>query len=132
MDEHHVRDDTSNYPEKRDSNSDERRLRPFASANRDVRTLPTNMLLTMMVTVVLCLGAMVPLSSAQPTIAGSTVRGVLLTIRGDRYVIRQISGVLRYLRVDKNTQRPRLIVPGEQIEAQVSSDGHAVSIKPVH
>ena len=33
-------------------------------------------------------------------------------------------------RVDKNTQRERVIVPGERIEAQLSSDHRAFSIKP--
>ncbi len=88
-------------------------------------------LLTIMITALLFVGTLVPFCAAQPAIPPLTVRGDLLTIKGDTYVVRDISGVLRHLRVDKDTKKERLIVPGERIEAQVSSDGRAVSIKPV-
>ena len=92
-------------------------------------------LLTIIITVMLSVGSLVPFCAAQPAIPLSTVRGDLLTIKGDTYVVRDISGVLRHLRVDKDTKKARLIVPGERIEMQVSSDGRAVSravsIKPV-
>jgi len=91
-----------------------------------------NKALTIMVPVILSMGTMVDVCAAQPAIALSIVRGDLLTIKGDTYVVREISGVLIYLRVDKNTQRARLIVPGEQIEAEVTPDGYVLSIKPVH
>lgn len=32
----------------------------------------------------------------------------------------------------KDTKTDRLIDPGEKIEMQMSHDGHALSIKPVH
>jgi hypothetical protein len=35
------------------------------------------------------------------------------------YLIKDIFGRLVYLRVDKNTKRDRLLVPGEKIEADV-------------
>ena len=132
MDEHQVKGDASKFVETRDSNIHEGELSRFTSANRYMRTMLTNMALAILVVVFLCMGAMVHVCEAQPVIALSIVRGDLLTIKGDTYVVREISGVLRYLRVDKNTERARLIVPGEQIEAQVSTDGHVLSIKPVH
>lgn len=78
----------------------------------------------------LSVGTFVPFCAAQPAISPLTVRGDLLTIKGDAYVVRDISGVLRRLRVDKDTKKVRIIIPGERIEVQVSSDGRAVSIKP--
>ncbi|HEX7765221.1 MAG TPA: hypothetical protein VF443_00805 [Nitrospira sp.] len=91
-----------------------------------------NRLLLAMITVMLSLGMSAPFCDAQPTPPPLTVRGDLLTIKGDTYVIRDISGLLRQLRVDKETKQERLIVPGEKIEVQVSSAGRALSIKPVH
>jgi hypothetical protein len=132
MDKPQVNGGASNFLETHDSNIDGGHQRPFTSTNLCVRTMLTDMTLTILVTVILFTGAMVHVCDAQPVIALSIVRGGLLTIKGDTYVVREISGVLRYLRVDKNTQRARLIVPGEQIEAQVSPDGHILSIKPVH
>lgn len=132
MVEHQIKAGASNFLKTHGSNINESHLRPFACANDCVRTMLKNMALTIMVSVILSMGTMVDVCAAQPAIALSIVRGDLLTIKGDTYVVREISGVLIYLRVDKNTQRARLIVPGEQIEAQVSPDGYVLSIKPVH
>ena len=48
-----------------------------------------------------------------------TIKGDLLSITGDRYVVKDFSGRLVYLQVDKNTKRERMLVPGERIEADV-------------
>ena len=89
-------------------------------------------LLTNMTTALLSVGTLVPFCAAQPAIPPLTVRGDLLTIKGDNaYVVRDISGVLRHLKVDRDTKKERFIVPGERIKVQVSSDGRALSIKPV-
>jgi uncharacterized protein YdeI (BOF family) len=90
-----------------------------------------NMLLTIMITVMLSVGTLAPFCTAQPASPTLIVRGDLLTIRGDTYVVRDMSGLLRHLRVDKDTKKERLIVPGEKIEVQMLSDGRALSIKPV-
>ena len=71
-----------------------------------------------------------PADVVQPSFPSHTVRGDLLTIKGETYVIRGRSGVLMYLRTDKNTKKERLIVPGERIVVQVSPDGRALSIRP--
>lgn len=89
-----------------------------------------NRLLLIMMTVMLSMGTLVPFCAAQPAIPPMTVRGDLLAIKGDTYVVRDISGVLRHLRVDKDTKKDRLIVPGERIEVQMTFDGRALSIKP--
>lgn len=91
-----------------------------------------NILLTIIITVLLCVGTSVPLCNAQPGIPLQTVKGDLLTIKGETYVVREISGVLRHLKVDKDTKKERFIVPGEKIEVQMSPDGRALSIKPAH
>jgi hypothetical protein len=82
-------------------------------------------------TVLLSVGTLVQISAGQPAISPRTIRCDLLMIKGDTYIVREISGVLRHLRVDMNTKKDRLIVPGEKIEVQVSPDGRALSIKPV-
>ena len=89
-------------------------------------------LTTIALTAILCVKTLVPLCAAQPTLAPQTVKGDLLTIKGETYVIRALSGLLVYLRVDRDTKRDRLIVPGEKIEAQMLPDGRALSIKPAH
>jgi hypothetical protein len=59
-----------------------------------------------------------------------TIRGVLTIIKGDVYTMQDLSGRFVQFRVDKNTQRERMVVPGERIEVQLSPDHRAVSIKP--
>ena len=91
-----------------------------------------NKLIIVLIAVLFSLAALDPvLCSAQPTISPTTVKGDLLTIKGDTYLLRDLSGVLRRIKVDKNTEKERFVVPGEKIEVQVSPDGRAISIKPV-
>lgn len=68
---------------------------------------------------------------AQQAPASQIVRGDLLSINGDTYVVRDLFGRLVYLRVDKTTTMNRMVVPGERIEAQALPNGRAVSIRPV-
>ena len=49
---------------------------------------------------------------------------------GDVYVIKNISGRLMYLHVDKNTKRERMLVPGERIEADVIIGERVVALRP--
>lgn len=89
-------------------------------------------LLVILATVLLGVKTLVPICAAEPANPPQTVKGDLLMIKGGTYVVRDIFGYLVYLRVDKDTKTDRLIVPGEKIEAQMSHDGHALSIKPAH
>lgn len=68
---------------------------------------------------------------AQPNPSTTTIKGVLTSIKGDAYLLQDLSGRFVQFRVDKNTQRERLVVPGERIEVQLSSDHRALTIKPV-
>lgn len=66
---------------------------------------------------------------AQQVLAPQIIRGDLLSIKGDTYVVKDRFGRFVILRVDKETKVDRLILPGAKIEAQVSQDGRALSIK---
>jgi hypothetical protein len=59
-----------------------------------------------------------------------TIKGDLLSIKGDVWVIKDIFGRLVYLHVDKNTKRERVLVPGEKIEADVTIGERVVAVRP--
>ena len=67
---------------------------------------------------------------AQVEMSSQTIKGDLLSIKGDVYVIKDISGRLVYLHVDKNTQRERMLVPGERIEADVIIGERVIALRP--
>jgi hypothetical protein len=61
-----------------------------------------------------------PGALAQPEMTPQiTIRGDLLSINGDVYLVKDIFGRFVYLRIDKNTKRERMLAPGEKIEADV-------------
>jgi hypothetical protein len=71
-----------------------------------------------------------PGALAQPEMTPqTTIRGDLLSIKGDEYLIKDIFGRLVYLRVDKNTTRKRMLVPGEKIEADVILGQRVVALR---
>jgi len=81
------------------------------------------------------LGLVVPSAMAQvemssQTISSQTIKGDLLFIKGDVYVVKDISGRFVYLRVDKNTKQARMLVPGERIEADVIPGERVVTLRP--
>jgi hypothetical protein len=53
-----------------------------------------------------------------------------LSIQGDVYLVKDISGRFVYLCVDKNTKRERMLVPGERIEADVIIGEKVVALRP--
>ena len=67
----------------------------------------------------------------EPGPGTTTIQGVLTIIKGDVYTMQDRSGRFVQFRVDKNTQRERLVVPGERVEVQMSANSLALSIKPV-
>lgn len=81
-----------------------------------------------------CLIVVVSGALAQPQIETSlqTIKGDLLSIKGDVYVVRDVFGRLVYLHVDKNTKRERMVVPGERIEADVDvmTGERVVALRP--
>jgi len=81
--------------------------------------------------VLLCsLSLIVPSAMAQVETSPLTIKGDLLSIKGDVWVIKDIFGRLVYLHVDKNTKRERLLVPGERIEADVIIGERVVALRP--
>ena len=72
-----------------------------------------------MIVLLFSLSLVVPSAMAQVDTSSQTIKGDLLSIKGDVYSVKDISGRLVYLHVDKNTKRERLLVPGEKIEADV-------------
>ena len=71
-----------------------------------------------------------PDAFAQPEMTPQvTIRGDLLSIKGDEYLIRDMFGRNVYLRVDKHTQRERMLVPGEKIEADVTPGQKVLALR---
>ena len=67
---------------------------------------------------------------AQVETSPQTIKGDLLSIKGDAYLVKDISGRLVYLHVDKNSKRERLLVPGEKIEADVIPGERIIALRP--
>jgi hypothetical protein len=83
-----------------------------------------------MIVLLFSLSLVVPIAMAQVEMSSQTIKGDLLSIKGDVYVIKDISGRLVYLHVDKNTKRERMLVPGERIEADVIIGQRVVTLRP--
>jgi hypothetical protein len=76
------------------------------------------------------LSLVVPSAMADIETSPLTIKGDLLSIKGDVWVIKDIFGRLVYLHVDKNTKRERVLVPGEKIEADVIIGERVVALRP--
>ena len=87
------------------------------------------LIISILALTLLC-GQISPVPAQVPGVGTITIKGVLLIIKGDVYTMQDLSGRFVRFHVNKNTQRERLIVPGEHIEVQLSPDNRAVSIKP--
>jgi hypothetical protein len=83
-----------------------------------------------MVVLLFSLSLVVPIAMAQVEMSSQTIKGDLLSIKGDVYLVKDISGRLVYLHVDKNTKRERVVVPGERIEADVVIGERVVALRP--
>jgi hypothetical protein len=83
-----------------------------------------------MIVLLFSLSLVVPSAMAQLETSPQTIKGDLLSIKGDVYVIKDIFGRLVYLHVDKNTKRERLLIPGERIEADVIIGERVVALRP--
>lgn len=83
-----------------------------------------------MIVLLFSLSLVVPSAMAQVDTSSQTIKGDLLSIKGDVYLVKDISGRLVYLHVDKNTKRERLLVPGEKIEADVILGERVIALRP--
>ena len=61
--------------------------------------------------------------------AADVVRGDVLNIEGDTYTIKDVTGHEVHLKVDGQTQHEDRIKVGDKVEAQVSTEGHALTIR---
>jgi hypothetical protein len=83
-----------------------------------------------MIVLLFSLSLVVSSAMAQLDTSSQTIKGDLLSIKGDVYLVKDISGRLVYLHVDKNTKRERLLVPGEKIEADVIPGERVIALRP--
>ena len=83
-----------------------------------------------MIVLLFSLSLVAPSAMAQVETSPQTIKGDLLSIKGDVYVIKDIFGRLVYLYVDTNTKRERMLVPGERIEADVIIGERVVALRP--
>jgi hypothetical protein len=83
-----------------------------------------------MIVLLFSLSFVVPSAMSQVEMSYQTIKGDLLSIKGDVYLVKDISGRLVYLHVDKNTKRERVVVPGERIEADVIIGERVVALRP--
>ncbi|MEP6958733.1 MAG: hypothetical protein ABI980_08375 [Nitrospirota bacterium] len=78
--------------------------------------------------------AMVTLSYAAGDMAApgtQTVKGDLLKIDGEFYVVKDMAGKETRLHVDKTTTLDGAIKAGDKVEAQATDKNHALSVKHV-
>ena len=83
-----------------------------------------------MIVLLFSLSLVVPSAMADIETSPLTIKGDLLSIKGNVWVIKDIFGRLVYLHVDNNTKRERLLVPGEKIEADVIIGERVVALRP--
>lgn len=83
-----------------------------------------------MIVLLFGLSLVAPSIMAEVVTSPLTIKGDLLSIKGDVWVIKDIFGRLVYLHVDKDTKRERLLVPGEKIEADVIIGERVVALRP--
>jgi len=80
---------------------------------------------------ILCFGtASLATAAGEMQAAGAqTVKGDLLKIEGEFYVVKDAAGKEVRLHVDKSTKLEGSLKAGGKIEAQATDKGHALSIK---
>jgi hypothetical protein len=87
-------------------------------------------IMSCMIVLLFGLSLVAPRAMADVVTSPLTIKGDLLSIKGDVWVIKDIFGRLVYLHVDKNTKRERVLVPGEKIEADVIIGERVVALRP--
>ena len=92
----------------------------------------TKLIVPFMFAMVLGVG-MASLSFAADMVAPSTqtIKGDLLKIDGEFYVVKDMAGKEIRLHVDKTTVLEGVIKTGDKVEAQATEKNHAASIKHV-
>jgi hypothetical protein len=80
----------------------------------------------------LALALMLAFATTSVTFAAGEqmIKGDLLKIEGEFYVVKDAAGKEVRLHVDKTTKMEGAVKEGDKIEAQATDKGHAMSIKP--
>jgi hypothetical protein len=68
-------------------------------------------------------------AKAEKTSGSGVLKGEVLIVTDDFYLIKERGGKGVQVRLDKTTKRDGAIKVGDNVEAQVSTDGRALSIK---
>lgn len=61
-----------------------------------------------------------------------TLRGEVLHVESDYYLVRELDADLVRLHIDKNTKSTAPLRQGDRIEAKVNEQNHALSIRSYH
>jgi uncharacterized protein YdeI (BOF family) len=61
--------------------------------------------------------------------AGRSIEGEILRVQGENYVVKDSTGAEVNLHVDESTEKSGSLKKGDRIEAEITSDGHAFSVK---
>ena len=70
-------------------------------------------------------------SSSAPSSGSQTLKGQLVMLAGEVAIIKDSNGKTTHLSVSKATKVERGLKDGDMVEASVSADGQAFSIKPI-
>jgi uncharacterized protein YdeI (BOF family) len=60
---------------------------------------------------------------------GRSIEGEILSVQDDIYVVKDSTGAEVSLHVDDSTKKSDKLEEGDRIEAEVTADGHALSLK---
>ncbi len=58
-----------------------------------------------------------------------SISGEILSVKGEMYVVKDATGKEVNLHVDESTEKSGSLKKGDRIEAEITSDGHALSLK---
>ncbi|HJU04593.1 MAG TPA: hypothetical protein VJ692_05525 [Nitrospiraceae bacterium] len=95
----------------------------------DFRTLSVITLLVGLIVLGAAASAHSQVGGGGGAMSGQMVRGDVLDIEDDIYVVKEITGHEARLKATKDTRMEDRIKVGDKIEAQVASDGHVTSMK---
>jgi hypothetical protein len=60
---------------------------------------------------------------------GESITGEILSVQGEMYTVKDSTGKEVQLHVDDSTQKSGKLKEGDQIEAQITPDGHVLKVK---
>lgn len=88
-----------------------------------------SLIVTIQILLIMGMGQVGMAENAPQEAAEQVVKGDVLLREGDEYIIKDMSGHEIRVHVSPETKKDGVIKIGDKIEATVTRDGHAVSIK---